>query len=72
MNDSSRFSRTLRQALKERRYSARELALAVGASPSYLTRVLAGERNPPSGNPPSEAVITKIAHVLDLNTDRLL
>ena len=67
MSDHSRFIRTLKVALERERYSARELALKIGVAPSYITRVLTGERNPPS-----DEVIEKIAGVLNLNPNRLL
>lgn len=47
--------------------SARALARQVRISPSYVTRVLAGERTPPTN-----AVIERMARALDLNPNRLL
>ena len=48
-------------------FSARQLALRVGVHPSYVTRMLTGERNAPSGD-----IVERIAKVLNLKPDRLL
>jgi transcriptional regulator with XRE-family HTH domain len=44
------------------RLNARQLALRIGVSPSYITRMLTDERNPPTDD-----LILKIADVLDLD-----
>src|SRR5215813_10547604 len=67
MNDAGQFIRTLKEAMEDRGLSARALARRVGISPSYITRVLAGERTPPV-----DGVVEKIARALDLNPNRLL
>lgn len=67
MGDYRRFIRTVRQAMAQKGLSARALARQVRISASYVTRVLAGERTPPTN-----AVIERMARALDLNADRLL
>lgn len=67
MNEYKRFIKLVKDALERERYSARELALKIGIAPSYITRVLAGERNPPSSE-----IIEEMAKVLKINPDRLL
>ena len=67
MKEYSRFIAKVSQALARERYSVRQLALAIGLDPSYLTRVLAGERNPPA-----DEHIRKIGDLLRLDPDELL
>ncbi len=67
MTQVNQFIETVKAALASQRYSVRELAMNVGVDPSYMTRVLAGERNPPS-----DEVIEKIATFLNLNASWLL
>ena len=67
MEDYSRFIARVSEALRAQRYSVRQLALAVGLDPSYLTRVLSRERNPPA-----DEHISKIARFLQLDEDGLL
>ena len=66
MAEHRQFIETVKQAMKQARYSGRELAMAIGVNPSYITRVLAGTRNSPSAK-----VVEDIARVLQLNPDRL-
>ncbi len=67
MTEYTRFIDTIRRALQKEGYTARQLALEVRVDPSYISRVLAGERNPPSAR-----VVEKIAHVLHLDPDELV
>jgi transcriptional regulator with XRE-family HTH domain len=67
VSENSRFIKLVKDGLESERYSARELALKIGVAPSYITRVLGGERNPPS-----DEIIEEIAKVLKINSDRLL
>jgi transcriptional regulator with XRE-family HTH domain len=67
VREHSRFIKLVKDALEKERYSARELALKIGVAPSYITRVLGGERNPPSSE-----IIEDISKVLNINPDRLL
>ena len=53
--------------MKREGLSSRQLAFKAGVHPSYITRMLAGERNPPSGD-----VIKKISRALKLDFDELL
>ena len=66
VNEHELFIRTIKASLKAHRYTARQLALAIDVDPSYITRILGGERNPPS-----EELLAKIAEVLKLDPDRL-
>ena len=67
MTEYTRFIETIRRALRKEGYTARQLALKVRVDPSYISRVLAGERNPPSAR-----VVEKIAHVLHLDPNQLV
>lgn len=67
MPTRTQFVDTLKQALWQERMNPRQLALSIDVSPSLVTRILAGERNPPS-----DALIAKIAEVLNLDPDKLL
>jgi len=67
MDPFPRFTERLKQALWEERINARQLALKIGVNPSYITRMLAGERNPPT-----DELIIKIADALKLDRDLLL
>lgn len=61
------FVRTVRLTMEHKGISGEELARRTGISPSYLSRVLSGERTPPA-----DSVIEQIAEALGLNPDRLL
>ncbi|KAA0271019.1 MAG: helix-turn-helix domain-containing protein [Chloroflexi bacterium] len=64
---SETFSGAVKKAMQEKRYNARQLALAIDVDPSYLTRLLKGERTSPS-----KEIVLKIAGLLQLNPDELL
>ena len=67
MNLYPQFTEWLKQALWDKHLNARQLALRIGVSPSYITRMLSGERNPPADD-----LILKIADALELDPDTLL
>ncbi len=56
----SSFGDYLRKRRKEEGFGLRELARKCGVSPAYLSRMESGAEP----NPPSEALITKLANVL--------
>jgi transcriptional regulator with XRE-family HTH domain len=53
--------------MRRKKLSVRELARRAGISPSYMSRVLAGERTLPA-----DEIIVNIASALELDADSLL
>src|SRR5947209_2141117 len=61
------FGRRLRDVRKQRNLSQRELAARVGIDFTYLSKIEGGRMDPPS-----EAVIRRIAQVLETDEDELI
>ena len=61
------FIKKVVEAMDQQGYSARQLAFEVGVDPSYISRLLAGERNPPS-----DQIIGRIAVALKVDLEDLL
>jgi transcriptional regulator with XRE-family HTH domain len=62
------FGKLVKDNLRQRNISLRQLSRNVGLDPSFLSKVLAGKRNPPS----EERSLVKIAHCLDCDADALV
>lgn len=62
------FSGLIKERLKKKNISLRSLAKKIGLDPSFLSKVLAGKRNPPS----DEKSLLKLARCLDCNPDMLV
>lgn len=62
------FTKVIKEKLKEKNLSVRALCRKIQLDASFFSKVLKGERNPPS----DEKTIYKIAQVLELNPIKLL
>lgn len=62
------FAKVIKEKLKEKNLSIRALCRKVKLDASFLSKVLNGERNPPS----DEKIIYKIAEVLDIDPIKLV
>jgi transcriptional regulator with XRE-family HTH domain len=62
------FGKLVKDSLRARNISLRQLSRNVGLDPSFLSKVLAGKRNPPS----EERSLVKIAHCLECDADTLV
>jgi transcriptional regulator with XRE-family HTH domain len=67
MEEYELFRKTLKEGLEKARYSGRQLSIDIGVDPSYINLVLTGKRNPPS-----KAIVEKIANILKIDSDKLL
>ena len=61
------FRALILEAMERQGYSLRETARLAGMSPSYLSRVLTGKREPPS-----DGTLIELAQVLDIAPPELL
>lgn len=62
------FSKLVKNGLRKKRISLRELARRVGLDASFFSKVLQGKRNPPG----EDKIIVKIARCLDYDADTLV
>lgn len=62
------FNRAIKEALKKKSWSIRKLARELNLEPGILSRILRGERNPPS----NERIIVKLAQKLNIDPDTLV
>jgi len=62
------FSKIVKEKLKDKKMSVRTLCKKVKLDPSFFSKVLRGERNPPS----DENIIIKIAEVLNIDPVKLI
>ncbi len=62
------FGEYLRKRRQEKKLGLRQIARQIDVSPSYISRLESGDEM----NPPSEAVIEKLAEVIDEDKDALM
>jgi transcriptional regulator with XRE-family HTH domain len=62
-----KFKNAIKKAIKTKGLSLRALSRETGIDLGFLSRILSGQRNPPSNS-----YIIKIANILDLNPDQLI
>ena len=62
------FCKAIKEGMRKKDISLRTLAKGAGIDSSFLSKVLSGKRNPPT----EDAVIAKIARILELDGDTLI
>ncbi|HLD29193.1 MAG TPA: helix-turn-helix transcriptional regulator [bacterium] len=62
------FRDILKREMKSRNLGIREFSRRVGMDPSFLSKILSGQRNPPQ----EEFLLKKIAEILEVDPDHLL
>jgi transcriptional regulator with XRE-family HTH domain len=62
------FYKDIKEGMRKKGISLRTLAKGAGIDSSFLSKVLNGKRNPPT----EDAVIAKIARILELDSDILI
>ena len=65
---NNHFGKVIKDGLKRNHVSLRSLSRQVGLDPSFLSKVLAGKRNPPA----EERSLVRIARYLNCDADKLV